>query len=49
MLAKAQRLRRPLALTAVLLWLSFVFLFEGIVIGIIATYFSVIIASVADS
>jgi hypothetical protein len=49
MLAKAQRLRRPLAFTAVLLWLSFVFLFKGIVTGIIATYLSVIVASVTDS
>jgi len=49
MFAKDQRLHRPLVFTAALLWLSFVFLFEGIAIGIIATYFAVIIASVADS
>lgn len=49
MLAKAQRLHRPLIFTAVLLWISYVFLFEGIVIGIIVTYFAGIIASVIDS
>lgn len=49
MQTKVQRIRRPLIKFAVLGWISYVFVAEGFVNGIIATSLVLIIASTMDS
>lgn len=49
MLTITRRLQRPLMYVAALLWISYAFLHQGIVAGIVSVSIMLIIASVTDT